>query len=86
MSRSKRPMDFEGKDIMYYLEHPDELERLLDGVVDDELTRGRIRTIYVKMKYGQTSARELAEYYDLPVQLIKDIASGKVFGKITSDI
>lgn len=79
-----RARDFEGKDIMYYLEHPDELKRLVDGVIDDELTTGRIRTIYVKVNYGQSSIKDVADYYDLPIRVVKDIASGKLFRDITS--
>lgn len=77
----KRSADnFEGGDIMFYL------EREMEGLKDDELTKGRIRTIYVKVRYGHTSIKELAEYYDLPPQVIRDIASGKLFSTITQDL
>lgn len=84
--RSRKAQEFEGNDIMYYLENPDELKRLVDGIVDDELTRGRIRTIYVKARYGQSSINQIAEYYNLPAPVIKDIASGKLFHGITADL
>jgi len=81
MRNRNKAHNFEGNDIMYYLEN-----RLIDGIVDDELTRGRIRTIYVKVRYGQSSTNEIAEYYNLPVPVIKDIASGKLFHEITADL
>lgn len=86
MRNRNKAHNFEGNDIMYYLENPDELKRLIDGIVDDELTRGRIRTIYVKVRYGQSSTNEIAEYYNLSVPVIKDIASGKLFHEITADL
>lgn len=73
----------EGKDIMYYIDHPTELKKLMDGIIDDELTTGRIRTIYVRMNYGNASATDLAKYYDIPVKVVKDIANGRLFGFIT---
>lgn len=73
--------EFEGRDILFYL------ERDMDSIQDDELTKGRIRTIYVKLKYGHGRvAEELAEYYDLPVEIIKDIGHGKLFREITKDM
>lgn len=83
---SRRAEKFEGRDIMWYLSHPTELEQFLDGVIDDELTKGRIRTIYVKIKYGSASVRELANYYDLDEALIRDIANGKIFSELTKDL
>lgn len=76
----KQAYEFEGGDIMFYL------ERAMEGLEDDELTKGRIRTIYVKVRYGHTSIRDLAEYYNLPSQVIRDIASGKLFSNITKDL
>lgn len=38
MRNRNKAHNFEGNDIMYYLENPDELKRLIDGIVDDELT------------------------------------------------
>ena len=61
-------------------------EITLDDIEDDELTKGRIRTIYVSLNYGSKTAKELSEYYDIPVQAVKDIGSGKLFGSITRDI
>ena len=57
----------------------------VDNIIDDELTKGRIRTIYVQMKYGTKRPREIAEYYNLPVDLINDIRDGRIFGKITRE-
>lgn len=71
---------FEGHDIMMYI------EREMDGIDDDELTKGRIRSIFVRLKYRQSSPNQLAEYYDLPVQVIKGIGSGQLFGSITRDL
>lgn len=74
------------KDIQYYLDHPDELERFVEGVEDNDLTAGRIRTICAQVKHGTKRAYEIAHYYDLPVDTVRDIASGKIFGEITKDI
>lgn len=78
--------EFEGRDIMWYLEHPEELRKLMEGIIDDELTKGRIRSIYVRVNYGQNSVKEVAKYYDLPVKLIKDIADGRIFEEITKGV
>ena len=77
-----RAEPFEGQDILNLLER-------MDNGDDDcsELTKGRIRSIYVKLKYGgERYASNLAEYYDLPIELIKDIGRGKVFKNITKDL
>lgn len=79
----KKAKEFEAGDILWYLEHPDELQKFLDGVIDDELTKGRIRSIYVRVKYGQASVKEIAEYYDLPEKLVRNIADGITFRGIT---
>lgn len=79
-SRRNKAEEFEGKDIMHYLEHD------IEAINDDELTKGRIRTIYTRLKYGLQTASEIADYYDLPIKLIKDIGSGKAFKEITKDI
>jgi hypothetical protein len=81
-SREIKPHHFEGSDIQKLfkrvMEHGEE-------IVDDELTKGRIRTIYTQVKYGTKSPQEVADYYGLPVQLIKDIRDEKIFRKITSE-
>lgn len=77
---TKKAEPFEGMDILYYL------EREIDDIVDDELTKGRIRSIYVKIRYGQSTPSDLAEYYDLPIHVIRDIASGKLFKSVTRDL
>lgn len=75
--------EFEGNDIMELvtrvMEHGDD-------IIDDELTKGRIRSIYTQLRYGSKRIQEVAEYYNLPIQLIKDIRDGKIFRKITSDL
>lgn len=76
----ERAEAYEGQDIMFYL------ERDINEINDDELTKGRIRTIFVQLKYRQKSPIELAEYYDIPSQVIRDIGSGKLFGNITKDL
>ncbi len=71
--------------IMWYLEHPDELKKLIDSIDDnDELTAGRIRTIYARINYGNEDINKIARYYNLPVKIIKDIGNGKLFSEITS--
>ena len=72
---------YEGEDVMRLLQLAQS-----GAIVDDELTKGRIRTIYVKVVYGRNKPKEIAEYYGLPEQLIKDIASGKIFRNITRDM
>ena len=74
----KKALPFEGTDIMAFINN--------DAIVDDELTKGRIRTIYTQLRYGTKKAYEIAEYYDLPLQLVKDIRDRKIFQKITSDL
>ena len=70
--------------ILWYISHPEELQRLMDSIDDtDELSRGRIQTIYARMRYGKADARELSKLYKIPVKVINDIASGKVFREIT---
>lgn len=71
---------FEGQDIMFYL------ERDVDEINDDELTKGRIRSIYVQLKYRQKDPTSIAEYYDIPLKVVRDIGSGKLFGNITEDL
>ena len=55
-----------------------------DKIISDELTRGRIRTIFVRAKYGMDSISTLAEYYDLPKEFIRDMVKGKIFADITA--
>ena len=81
MRNRERTELFEGIDILSMLAQG----MNVDDIVDDELTKGRIRTIYIQMKYGTKRAREIAEYYNLPLQLIKDIRDGNIFRKITSE-
>jgi hypothetical protein len=54
-----------------------------DAIVDDELTRGRIRAIYVRVKYGKESIGSIAEYYGVPETFIRDLSKGKIFADIT---
>lgn len=77
---SEKAEAFEGQDIMFYL------ERDIDEINDDELTKGRIRSIYVQLKYRQKGPTEIAEYYEIPLQVVRDIGSGKLFGSITRDL
>ncbi len=72
---------YEGQDIMDLLSLANSNE-----IIDDELTKGRIRTIFVKVNYGYEDPRKIAEYYSLPIKVIKDIASGKIFRSITCDM
>ena len=58
----------------------------VDDIADDKITRGRIRSIYTQSKYGSKRVEDIAKYYDLPVQLIKDIRDKKAFRKITEDL
>ena len=81
MRNHDRPELFEGRDIVAMLAQGMDV----DDIIDDELTKGRIRTIYVQMKYGTKRPMEIAEYYNLPIELIKDIRDGKIFRKITSE-
>lgn len=71
---------FEGQDIMYYI------EKEIDDIQDDELTKGRIRSIFVQVNFGDKFPAEIAEYYDIPVKVVRGIASGKLFSSITKDI
>lgn len=80
-NRNEKAELFEGRDIVSMLAQGVNV----DDVIDDELTKGRIRTICIQMKYGTKRPREIAEYYDLPVDLIKDIRDGRIFGKITRE-
>lgn len=81
----KKADEFEGRDIMWYINHPDELERWMENINDDELTAGRIRSIYVRVRYGHERASDVAKYYDLPVSVVNDIGNGKLFGNITNN-
>lgn len=76
-----RAEKFEGDDIMRALANCN-----VDDIIDDELTRGRIRTIYTQLKYGTKKVYEIAEYYNLPPQLIRDIRDKKICRKITEDL
>jgi len=75
------PEKYEGTDIM------DLIQRIAEGDDDlsdcNELTRGRIRTIYVQLRYGNEDPRQIAEYYGIPAELVRDIGRGKIFGEIT---
>lgn len=81
MRNHDRPELFEGRDIVAMLAQGMDV----DDIIDDELTKGRIRTIYVQMKYGTKRPFEIAEHYALPVDLIKDIRDGKIFRSITQE-
>ena len=81
--RKERAQQFEGDDITALLQRVMEHG---EDIIDDELTKGRIRAIYTQLRYGSKKAYEVAEYYNLPVELIKDIRDGKIFRKITSDL
>lgn len=54
----------------------------MSGIIDDELTRGRIRTIYVRMVYGHESPEVVAKYYGLPVRLMEDIRDKQIFKEV----
>ena len=69
---------YEGEDVIRLLELAQSR-----AIIDDELTKGRIRTIFVQVVYGKSNPKKVADYYGLPEQLIKDIARGKVFRDIT---
>lgn len=71
---------YEGEDIMSYV------VKNYDDIKDDDLTRGRIRSIYVKIKYGTSTPSDIAEYYNIPIKVVRDIASGKLFRKVTEDL
>ena len=81
MRNEKAAKFFEGQDILAMLAQG----MNVDDVIDDELTKGRIRTIYIQMKYNTKRPREIAEYYNLPIDLVKDIRDGKIFSKITQE-
>lgn len=81
MRNEKAAKFFEGQDILDMLAQG----MNVDDVIDDELTKGRIRTIYIQMKYNTKRPREIAEYYNLPIDLVKDIRDGKIFSKITQE-
>lgn len=80
---NKKSLPFEGEDIIRSILNNPDIN--VDDIICDELTKGRIRTIYVQLRYGKKNARDVAEYYDLPVQLVRDIGSGKIFKSITSE-
>ena len=71
---------FEGQDIMYYI------EKEIEEIKDDELTKGRIRSIFVQVNFGDKFPAEIAEYYDIPVKVVRGIAEGRLFSSITKDI
>lgn len=71
---------YEGEDIMFYV------TKNYDAIKDDELTKGRIRSIYVAIKYGTSTPSDLAEYYNIPIRVIRDIMSGKLFAQVTEDL
>lgn len=53
---------------------------------DCKLTKERIRTIYVKMKFGSSSPESVSEYYGIPVKLAILIKEGRAFRSITQDL
>lgn len=61
------------------------LQKEIDNIEDDKLTKGRIRAIYV-LQYGSMNIIEVADHHKLPVDLIRDIWEGKRFRKITEDL
>jgi hypothetical protein len=63
---------YEGEDILNLFELASS-----DQIIDDELTRGRIRAIYVRVKYGKESTQSIANYYDVSEELIRNIVDGK---------
>jgi len=81
MGRFDKAEPFEGMDIISLLERVGDEE-----MESDELTRGRIRAIYTQLKYGSRSARNIAEYYSIPIELVLDIGRGRIFKNITSDM
>lgn len=76
----RKAESFEGMDIMMYL------EKEVGNIDDDELTKGRIRSIFVKINYGQGSVSEVADYYGLPTSVVRDISLGRIFKSITRDL
>ena len=81
MRRDQRKAEpFEGKDIMYYL------EKEIEDIQDDELTKGRIRSIFVQVNFGNKSVSEIAKYYNIPTDVVRGIAEGRLFKSITNDI
>lgn len=71
---------WEGEDIMYYI------GKDLEAIKCDELTAGRIRSIYSRIEYGDSTPSDLARYYEIPIKVIRDIAAGKIFESITRDL
>lgn len=57
-----------------------------DFAIDDELTRGRIRSIYAQLQYGDGNVNKISRYYGLPRQLIIDIKRGKIFRNIINGL
>lgn len=87
----KEAPGFEGNDILVLIEllktqGIDINSFELESLVDDELTKGRVRTIYTQLKYGTKTIQEVAEYYELPKELLRDIKHGKAFRGLTRDI
>lgn len=58
----------------------------IDDIEDDELTKGRVQSIFLQVNLGHKSIREVAEYYNLPPKVVKAIAEGKLFRSVTQDI
>lgn len=75
----KKAERYEGQEILDMLENWDPN----DPDCGDELTRGRVRTIYVRTKMGGKPVREIAEYYNLPINVIQGIRDGNIFPEIT---
>lgn len=79
MERDKAE-SWEGEDILYYI------GKDLEKIKCDELTKGRVRSIYASLKFGDSTPSDLAEYYGISIKVIRSIGEGKLFGELTRDL
>ena len=56
------------------------------AVVCNELSPDRVRSIYTQIKDGTKRVLEIAQHYNLPIQLVSDIKDRKIFTDLTSDL
>lgn len=80
VSEEPKAEPWEGEDIMYYI------GKDLGTIKCDELTTGRIRSIYSRIRYGVSTPSDLAGYYGIPIKVIRGIGDGKLFRELTRDL
>lgn len=72
------PLEFPG--IMTYLNDKTK------NIDDDEFTKYEIRAIFIGIHYNRSKLKDIADYYEIPINVVRGIAARKLFSSVTKNI